>query len=136
MARLKNREWADQVLEERIAAGAKPYSAWLYLQATARQARRKPEDALCRLQQAVRMLRHEAGGVEGNICNLFATFLELYAAAKSRDAAAWAAAVAGALGFLSIAPDHRDYYGVFVDTLPAVPELPAADALLDLVPYL
>jgi hypothetical protein len=135
IARLENREWADQVLEECLAAGAKPYSAWLYLQATARQVRRRREDALWRLQQAVSLLQHEAGGVDGNICNLFAAFLELDAAAKSTDAVRWARAVAAAIGFLSIAPDHRVYYGACVDTLPGVPDLPAAEALLDLVPY-
>jgi hypothetical protein len=134
MARLLNEEWADEVLEDQLAAGAKPYSAWLYLQATARQTRRGRADALCRLQQAVTLLRHEAGGVDGNY-NLFAAFLELAAAAKSGDAASWAAAVASVRGFFSIAPDHRNYYGASVNALPPVPDLTAAEALLDLVPY-
>jgi hypothetical protein len=87
------------------------------------------------LEQAVGLLRHEADGVDGNICNLFAAFLELVAAARSGDAGRWAVVIAGARGFLSDAPDHRNYYGLQVDYLPAVPDLPSAEALLDFVPY-
>jgi hypothetical protein len=135
MARLQNQEWTDRVLEERLAERDKPYSAWLYVQATARQPCRERGDALRRLQQAVNLLRHETGGVDGNICNLFAAFLDLDAAAKSNDTARWTLAAASAHGFLSMAPDDRIYYGASVDALPAFPHLPAAEALLDLVPY-
>lgn len=135
LARLENRTWANQVLEERLVEGKRPYSAWLYLQATARQAHRVPEDALGRLKQAADLLRHEAGGVDANVCNLFAALLDLNAAARSKEAEQWSAAVVKAREFLSAAPDHRDYYGPKVDTLSSGPDLPTAECLLDRVPY-
>jgi hypothetical protein len=135
LARLENREWADRVLDERLAAGARPYSAWLYVQAAARQPSRTREDALRRLDQAISLLRHEAGGVQGNVCNLFAAFLELDAAARSGDSRLWANALTSAHGFLSAAPDHRDYYGGGLDDSPTAPDVRVGESMLDLVPY-
>ncbi len=135
LARLEHREWADQLLEQRLAMGARPYSAWLYLQATARQSCREHADAKSRLEQAVCLLRHEAGGVEGNVCNLFSAFLEMNIAARTGDAAGWASAVAQARVFLSTASDHRDHYAPTVDGLPVSPDMTAAEALLNRVPY-
>jgi hypothetical protein len=135
LARLKGHEWADPVLDERLAAGATPYSAWVYVQAAARQSPRTREDSLRRVDVALALLRHEAGGAEGNVCNLFAAFLELNGAARSDDARRWTAAVAGARGFLSGSPDHNLYYGPVVEALPPSPSLPAAEVLLDRVPY-
>jgi hypothetical protein len=135
LARLENREWTDRVLDERIAAGARPYSAWLYVEAAARQPRREREDVLRRLDQAISLLRHEAGGVQGNVCNLFASFLELDAAARSGDSRLWANALTSARGFLSAAPDHRAYYGSTVDASPEAADVRFAEALLDRVPY-
>jgi hypothetical protein len=121
LARLQNQEWTDPVLVERLAAGKELYSAWLYLQATAWQADRGLEDAVYRLQQAVSLLPHQAGEVAGNVCNLFAAFLELNAAVRLEDPENWPPALARARGFLSIADDHRSYYGPSVDTLPDLP---------------
>jgi hypothetical protein len=135
LARLENREWGDRDLDERIGAGARPYSAWLYVEAAARQPSRKPEDALRRLDQAIRLLRHQAGGVQGNVCNLFAAFLELDAAARSGASHLWAKALTSARGFLSATPDYRDYYGPTVDVSPEAPDVRFAEGLLDLVPY-
>jgi hypothetical protein len=70
-----------------------------------------------------------------NVCNLFAAFPELDAAARSAETERWAVAIAGARGFLSAAPDHRDHYGPKVDLLPGGLDLHAAEDLLDLVPY-
>jgi hypothetical protein len=135
LARLENRGWDDPVLDERLTGGAHPYAAWLYVQAAARQPSRKQEDALRRLGQAIALLRQEACGVQGNVCNLFASFLELDAAARSGDTHLWENALTSARGFLSAAPDHRDYYGPSVDSFPAVPEMRFAETLLDFVPY-
>lgn len=135
LARLENRVWDDPVLDEQLRAGAPPYSAWLYVEAAARQPSRKREDALRRLDQAVILLKHEAGEFPGNVCNLFAAFLELDAAAKSGDSRLWVNALTSARGFLSAAPGHRDYYGSAVSASPAAPEMRFAEALLDLVPY-
>jgi hypothetical protein len=135
LARLENQKWDDRVLDERLTAGARPYSAWLYVQASARQSSRTREDALRRLDQAISLLRHEAGGVQGNVCNLFAAFLELDAAAKSGGSHLWANALTSARCFLAAAPDHRDYYGPAVDGFPAEPDLDFAEALLNRVPF-
>jgi hypothetical protein len=135
LARLEDREWGDAVLDERLAAGAKPYSAWVYVQATARQSPRRREDTMHRLDLALALLRHEAGGAEGNICNLFAAFLELDAAARSGNEERWTAAIASSRGFLANAPDHGNYYGSAVEALPHDPDLSAAETLLGMVPY-
>jgi hypothetical protein len=135
LARLENRVWVDPALDEQLAAGAPPYSAWVYVQAAARQPSRKREDALRRLDQARSLLKYEAGEVQGNVCNLFAAFLELDAAARWGDSRLWANAVTTARGFLSAAPDHRDYYGPTVDASPEAADVRFAEALLDLVPY-
>jgi hypothetical protein len=135
LGRLENRIWADSVLDESLANGVMPYSAWRYVQATGRQAGRDVGDTLSRLRRASELLRHEAFNVETNVCILFASFLDLNAAARAKDAEPWTAAIDSARGFLKLAPAHHDYYGPTVDTLPAAPDLPASETLLDLVPY-
>ncbi len=135
LARLENRVWADAALDERLAAGIEPYSAWRYVQATARQATRGVGDTLSRLIRASELLRHEAFDVETNVCILFATFVDLDAAARSDDGESWTAAIKKAHSFLNLAPIHHDYYGPTFHALPTVPDLRAAERLLDLVPY-
>lgn len=135
LARLEDRGWTDPVLEGQIAAGPTPYSAWLYVQATARQSPRRLEDTVFRLELAVGFLRHEADRVHGNVCNLFASFLGLSLAARRGDARRWGAALDEIHRFLSSAPDHRDYYGPTVEALPGVPTLAGSEALLERVPY-
>ncbi len=135
LARLEGSVWTDPVLEERLAAGERPDSVWLYVQATARQSPREKKYALRRLEMAVNHLRSEARGVAENVCNLFASFLEMNAAARSADANRWAEAIEEAREFLSDATHHRAYYGPTLDALPAAPDLSAAEALLDRVPY-
>jgi hypothetical protein len=134
LARVENREWDNRDLDNLIAEGARPYPAWLYVQAAARQSSRAREDALRRLAQAISLLRHEAGGVQGN-CNLFAAFLELDAAARSEDLSLWANGLTATRSFLSEAPDHHKYYAPTVDASPNAPDLPFAETLLGLVPY-
>jgi hypothetical protein len=135
LARLENRVWVDTILDERLAEGVKPYSAWRYVQATARQPRRGVDDTQSRLKRASELLRHEAFNVETNVCILFATFLDLNSAARSNDAESWTAAIKTAGSFLNLAPVHHEYYGPTVDALPRFPDLQAAETLLDLVPY-
>jgi hypothetical protein len=135
LAQLDNAEWVDEVLEQRLIAGSRPYSVWLYVQATARQPKRVLEEALRRLEVAIRLLREEAGGVQRNVCTLFAAFLELNAAARRNDPGSWTLAVQNVSTFLSTAPDHRAYYGHLAANLPHNPDLKAAEQLLDQVPY-
>jgi len=136
LARLEARDWADPILEKRLNDGGRPpYAAWLYFQATARQAPRSPEDAISRLDQATKLLRQEADGVTGNVCNLFACFLELIAASRANDLARWAKALAEARAFLAGSPDHLAYYDKTLKSMPETPGLAAAEVLVNLVPY-
>lgn len=135
LARLEGRLWSDPILDERLTAGGKPYPAWIYLQAVARQPRRIECDAIDRLRQAIALLRHECDGVEGNVCNLFAAMLELVVAARLADARDWATAVAKIEGFLETAAEHRRYYASATGALPDAPDVTAAENLLNAVPY-
>jgi hypothetical protein len=135
LAQLEHVEWTDEVLEKQLAEGAKPYSVWLYVQAAARQPCRGREDAVCRLETAIGLLASEAGGVKGNVCNLFAAFLEMSVAARTQDTNRWKIALAEVNDFLSVAADHGAYYGPAVVTLPEIPDLNAAEALINRVPY-
>lgn len=135
IARLEDRKWADRKLDERLQLREKPYAAWRYVQATARQTCRGRADAIARLQLAVELLRHEADGVERNICNLFATFLELNMAARSEDEVRWSGASMRAQNFLLGTSDQFAYYSRIIDALPSSPNLVFAEALLDRTPY-
>ncbi|HVA49613.1 MAG TPA: hypothetical protein VNH11_24825 [Pirellulales bacterium] len=135
LARLEGRVWSDEALDERLKLGKKPYSAWIYAQATARQAPRTARDAIERLRRAIKLLHDESGGIDGNICNLFAAMLELAIAARSADAERWTAAVAKIKGFLATAAENCQYYGPATNALPAAPDVAAVESLLNLVPY-
>lgn len=107
----------------------------MWPQATARQAPRELSDALGRLERAASLLRRESGGIDGNVCNLFAAFLRLLAAARSEQVDEWSAAMNDARNFLSAAPDHQTYYGPALNLLREVPDAAAGEKLLSLVPY-
>jgi hypothetical protein len=135
IAHLENGEWVDAELDRQLAAGQTPYSAWLYVVAVARQFPRSLELAIRGLELAVRLLRFEADGFAGNVCNLFAEFLELNIAARLASPTRWLAAVTAVHAFLSTAPDHLAYYGPVIDNLPSSPDLNASEAVLNRVPY-
>jgi hypothetical protein len=135
LAALEGAAWADAELDGRLAAGGRPYSAWLYVQAVARQPSRRSDEAVRLLGSAAELLRLEAAGVAGNVCNLFAAFVELNAAARLSDPLRWAAAGASARAFLDSADGHRAYYGPAVDALPVEPDPAAAEAMMAAVPY-
>lgn len=133
LARLEGGLSTDVILDQ-LPDIEKPYSSWLYFQATARQAPRTVSDSINRLERAIALLRQDSG-VDGNIRNLFATMLELAIAARSADVARWAAAIAKIEWFLSTAADLRAYYRPIIEALPATPDVSAIEKLLNLVPY-
>jgi hypothetical protein len=136
LARLEKNIWQDDVLEARLRAGERPYPVWLYVQATARQPGRAAADVQERLAVAIQLLRCEAGGVPGNICHLFAAFLDLYSAAAGRDTGRWSAAVTAVREFLADTDEAiRSYYAPACSCDPASPDRGRAETLLALVPY-
>jgi hypothetical protein len=135
LARREGRAWSDAALDQRLADGEKPYAAWLYLQATARQPTREPAEAVRGLETVISLLRHEAGGNKGNICSFLAALLNLLSAARSKNIELWNNATAEARTFLSTAPNLQSYYGAMVDALPATPDELPVQALLHAVPY-
>jgi hypothetical protein len=136
LARLENRRWVDPILEERIEKGDRPYSAWLYVQATARQASQSQEEMTRRFGLAIQLLREQAGGVAKNICTFFAELLTLSAAARELNHLSWQTARASAENYLNNADSYlRAYYSPVIASLPVVPDLTTAETVLNRVPY-
>jgi hypothetical protein len=82
-------------------------------------------------------MKEEAGPVEANICNLFAFILELAAAAYDSNADGWTLSLSAVRRFLD-QPDAgsiRAYYFPGVESMPASPDIPAAESLVRRVPY-
>jgi hypothetical protein len=136
-ARVSGACWPSCDLEAWAAATRPRHALGMFFQAIARQTGRSREDAAKFLGRAALCMKEEAGPVEANICNLFAFILELAAAAYDSNADGWTLSLSAVRRFLD-QPDAgsiRAYYFPGVESMPASPDIPAAESLVRRVPY-
>jgi hypothetical protein len=136
LARRERNRWIDPAMDVvRPEQNLPGHLFAFYLQATARQ----PEtpDALDRLQRAAAFLRADAGDDRRNICALFASCIDLYAAAMGNESAAWNQSSAAVRAFLedSAVSPIKDYYAPALSRLSDAPDLAVAERFLSLIPY-
>ncbi len=105
----------------------------LYHQAVARQPH--CDNPAERLRRAAALCRQGLGQFHANVSFLFALCLDLAAAAAVHDRSAWDGARQGIRTYLEKEPAIALHYQCEAGALPAQPDWPAAEALLERVPY-
>jgi hypothetical protein len=136
LARRSGERWRDGEMDD-----ARPGKQWpghpyaFYCQAVARQS--GCPDTAEMLGRAAAFLRADAGGHSLNICSLFASCVDLFAAAVAGDDGAWVKAAGAIRGFLDEVGvgSLREYYGPVLGVLGEKADRAAAEELLRLVPY-
>jgi hypothetical protein len=128
------RHWTDPRMEDWGPEPRPPDHVFaLYHQAVARQP--NCENAAERLHWAADLCRAGLGRYRANVSFLFALCLELAAAAVENEGAAWDRARAEIVAYLKGEPVIAAHYEREVGALPALPTWPAAEKLLERVPY-
>ncbi len=138
LARRTGRPWQDDRMErdaEEVSNPVHPFA--FYYQATARQTGRP--DAVVRFRKAAGLfLRSRPGGSAVTVLAFFACCMELAVAAYAGDTHLWRESRAAFLRYLD-APHFdqaRKYYEGVANILGATPDLSAADALLEIMPFI
>jgi hypothetical protein len=126
--------WIDPRMEDWGPGHRPPEHVFaLYHQAVARQPH--CANAAERLHRAAKLCRDGLGQYRANVSFLFALSLDLAAAAREDNGSAWGHTREGIAGYLRGEPVIGDHYRHEVEALPARPDWPAAEKLLERVPY-